>query len=173
MLTIDRLSAEQAAGALGALAELLRDTVASGASVGFLPPLAEDEARAYWQDVVAAIGAGSRVLLVARQDGRIVGSVQLDLPAKANARHRAEVQKLMVHTRARGQGIGRQLMRAVEDAARRERRTLLVLDTRQGDVAERLYASHGYTYAGEIPHYAQSADGTLHTTVLFYRLLEG
>ena len=49
----------------------------------------------------------------------------------------------------------------------------LVLDTRQGDVAERLYLKQGYIRAGSIPQYARSADGTLHTTVFFYRLLEG
>ena len=72
----------------------------------------------------------------------------------------------------RGQGIGRRLMEAVEAAAREAGRTLLVLDTRQGDVAEGLYARHGYVRAGAIPMYARSADGTLDATVIFYRLLE-
>ena len=78
----------------------------------------------------------------------------------------------MVHTRARGQGTGRRLMEAIEAAARAAGRTLLVLDTRQGDVAERLYARHGYIHAGVIPNYARSAEGTLDATVFFYRLLE-
>jgi len=171
MLQIERLNAEQAAAETDALVELLQDAVAGGASVGFLPPLAAGEARGYWEDVIAAIGQASRVLLVARQSGSIVGTVQLDLPSKPNARHRAEVQKLMVHTPARGQGIASQLMSAIEAAAQEQGRTLLVLDTRQGDPSERLYAGRGYTRAGLIPSYARSADGTLHTTVLFYRLL--
>jgi ribosomal protein S18 acetylase RimI-like enzyme len=172
MVTIEQLTAEHAAAALDELVELLQDTVTSGASVGFLPPLAAGAARDYWEGVVADVGGGARVLLVARDDRRVIGSVQLELASKANARHRAEVQKLMVHTRARGQGTGRRLMEAVEAAARAAGRTLLVLDTRQGDVAERLYARHGYTRAGVIPGYARSADGTLDATVYFYRLLD-
>jgi ribosomal protein S18 acetylase RimI-like enzyme len=172
MLTIEQLTAGQAAAALDELVELLQDAVASGASVGFLPPLSSAEARDYWGVVCAAVGHGARMLLVARQGRQVIGSVQLELPAKPNASHRAEVQKLLVHTRARRQGIGRRLMEEVEAAALQAGRTLLVLDTRQGDAAERLYARHGYTRAGAIPQYAQSADGTLHTTVFFYRVLE-
>jgi GNAT superfamily N-acetyltransferase len=172
MLTIEQLTPDQALTMLDDLVELLQDTVASGASVGFLPPLGAVAAREYWEGVLADIGRGARVLLVARDGGRIVGTVQLELALKPNASHRAEVQKLMVHTRARGQGFGRRLMAAVEDIARQAGRTLLVLDTQQGQVAEQLYARHGYTRAGAIPEYARSADGTLHTTVLFYRLLE-
>jgi ribosomal protein S18 acetylase RimI-like enzyme len=172
MLTIEQLTADQAALALDDLVELLQDAVASGASIGFLPPLLAQAAREYWEGVLADVGQGARVLLAARDGERMIGSVQLELASKANARHRAEVQKLMVHTRARGRGTGRQLMAAIEEAARAAGRTLLVLDTRQGDAAERLYTRHGYTYAGVIPNYARSADGTLDATVLFYRLLE-
>ena len=172
MLTIEQFTADQAAAALDDLVELLQDSVASGASVGFLPPLATDAARDYWEGLLADIGSGARVLLAALDDGRVVGSVQLELASKANARHRAEVQKLMVHTRSRRQGTGRRLLEAVEAAARTAGRTLLVLDTRQGDTAEQLYARYGYIHAGVIPNFARSAEGTLDATVFFYRLLE-
>jgi len=46
-----------------------------------------------------------------------------------------------------------------------------VLDTRQGDNAERLYRTLGYHEAGVIPAYAQSASGTLESTVIFYKIL--
>jgi hypothetical protein len=36
---------------------------------GFLPPLAVDEAAAYWRSVAAAIAAGARILAVARGEG--------------------------------------------------------------------------------------------------------
>ncbi|HYJ47177.1 MAG TPA: GNAT family N-acetyltransferase, partial [Pyrinomonadaceae bacterium] len=117
------------------------------------------------------VGQGTRILLVSREAGRVTGSVQLSLVTKQNGLHRAEVQKLLVHTSFRGQGIARALLDAVEKAAREAGRTLLVLDTEQGSVAERLYANYGYTRAGVIPQYALSADGSLITTVVFYRLL--
>ncbi|MDP9313761.1 MAG: GNAT family N-acetyltransferase, partial [Chloroflexota bacterium] len=72
---------------------------------------------------------------------------------------------------ARQQGLGRALMLAVELAARQAERSLLVLDTRQGDVAERLYRSLGYVEAGVIPQYARSANGKLDACVFFYKLL--
>jgi GNAT superfamily N-acetyltransferase len=91
---------------------------------------------------------------------------------RANGRHRAEVTKLMVHRTARRQGIGRALMVAVEAEARRLGRTTLHLDTREGDPSERLYQTLGWQRAGAIPRWARSADGTLHTTVFYHRVLD-
>ncbi len=119
------------------------------ASVGFLPPLAP-KARRYWARVIADLERGGRVLLVARLAGHIAGAVQLEPASKRNATHRAEVQKLLVHTSARRQGIGGALMRAIEREAIGLGRTLLVLDTVKGDDAERLYPRLGYIRAGEI-----------------------
>ena len=151
---------------------LLQDVVDGGASVGFLPPLSAEEASAYWDSVAAALEAGGRRLWIARAtDGRILGTVQLDLASQANGRHRAEASKLMVVSSARRQGIGSLLMEAAEAEARGLGRTTLVLDTRQADPSEALYRGMGWQPAGTIPRYARSADGTLHTTAFFYKLL--
>jgi acetyltransferase len=176
---IESLSAEGAARHRAQLSALLRDAVDSGASVGFLPPLAEAEADAYWRGVVAAVREGSCLLLVARDaeggadapGAEIVGTAQLLLATRPNALHRAEVAKVIVHTKARRRGIGHALMLAVEERARRLGRTTLVLDTRQGDPSERLYTSVGYRLAGAIPAYAKSADGALDPSAFYYRLL--
>jgi len=171
---IESLSAEATVPDLPVLSALLADAVESGASIGFLPPLAPGEADAYWRTVVAALREDTRVLLVARDAaGAVVGSAQLELAVRPNARHRAEVAKVMVHTQARRQGIGRALMRAVEAEARRRGRTTLALDTRRGDHAERLYAGVGWTLAGVIPKYARSADGRVDPSAFYYKLLEG
>lgn len=162
-------SAAQLRAELRAFAALLQDAVDDGASVGFLPPLSEADAGQYWETVIAAVAGGTRYLFVARADGLVAGSVQLDLPAMPNARHRGEVMKLLVHRRARGRGLGRGLMQALERQAAVLNRTLLVLDTRRGDPAEQLYASLGYRPAGVIPRYAMSARGTLEDTVYMYR----
>lgn len=169
MLEIASLNADDARQALPGLVRLLRDAVESGASLGFLPPLSTEAARTYWQDVIGEVASDRRVLLVATEAAEIVGSVQLERAAKPNARHRAEVQRLMVHTRMRGRGIGRALMTEVERAARDQRRSLLVLDTRKGDVAERLYLALRYVPVGVIPAYTRDADGTPHDTIYFYR----
>jgi ribosomal protein S18 acetylase RimI-like enzyme len=171
MVTIEQLTAEQAEARTSELVHVLRDTVDAGASIGFLPPLSDEDARGYWAGIIAELARSMRLLLAATQHGQIVGAVQLELATKPNALHRAEVQKLMVHTQARRQGIGLALMSAVEDAARAAGRTLLVLDTRQGDPAEQFYARFGYTRVGSIPEYARSSNGALDATVIFYKLL--
>ncbi len=169
--TIRLCSAEQLQGHMASLVTLLQDAVEDGASVGFLPPLSEADARAYWETVRAAIAGGSRRLIVAEEGARVLGAVQLDLPIMPNARHRGEVMKLIVHRAARRRGVGRALMQVLERTAASLDRTLLVLDTRRGDAAEQLYTSLGYRVAGVIPRYAMSTRGTLDDTVYMYREL--
>jgi len=155
------------------LVDLLRDAVDSGASLGFLPSLTSGEALQYWQGIAADVQAGTRVLLVARHatEGGVLGAVQLDLATKPNARHRAEVAKLLVHRKARRQGLGRQLLLAAEAHARPLGRTTLVLDTRHGDVSELLCQSLQYQLVGLIPEYFVDTDGQLHATAVYYKLL--
>jgi len=151
---------------------LLQNVVDDGASIGFLPPLPQAEAQAYWHKIIADLAQDSRLLFVALADeGCVIGSVQLALEARKNGSHRAEVQKLMVHTEFRGRGIGRTLMSTLEVAARSAARTLLVLDTRRGDGAEQLYQALGYVQAGIIPGYVLNASGALEDTVIYYRHL--
>ncbi|HEX8920510.1 MAG TPA: GNAT family N-acetyltransferase [Pyrinomonadaceae bacterium] len=168
---IEQLSEEEAKAILPQLVGLLQDSIESGASVGFMPPLTAETAEDYWIETLTELGQGKRILLVSTEAQAVTGAVQLALCTKQNGLHRAEVQKLLVHTRFRQRGIARSLMKAVEDAARKVGRTLLVLDTEQASVAESLYESCGYTRAGVIPQYARNALGSLHPTVVFYRLL--
>jgi ribosomal protein S18 acetylase RimI-like enzyme len=169
--TIVQLTAEQASPYLPDLVEILRDAVNSGASISFLPPLSVETAESYWRKVFAEVGQGNLILLVALQNGHAVGTIQLAPAGSPNGSHRAEVQKLIVHSRARNQGIARLLLTTIEDTARRMGRTLLFLDTKRGDTAEHLYEKYGYTRAGIIPQFAQDGDGNLCDTVFFYRLL--
>jgi GNAT superfamily N-acetyltransferase len=78
----------------------------------------------------------------------------------------------MVLRSARRQGIGRALMMAAEEEARRLARTTLVLDTREGEPSEALYRSLGWNLAGVIPKYARSSDGSVDSTVFYYKLLD-
>ncbi|NJN81036.1 MAG: GNAT family N-acetyltransferase [Caldilineaceae bacterium] len=169
--TIQTLAANPELETRRQLATLLIDAVTSGASIGFLPPLAPQEADAYWQQVLSDVAQGSRLLWIASVDGMIVGSVQLDLCMRANGLHRAEIAKLIVHREQRRQGIGRALMGALEQAALATGRTTLVLDTRQGDPSEALYTALGYQPSGVIPQYARSANGQLHATAFYYKVL--
>lgn len=168
-MSIEQLHAEKY---VDDLVRLLQNVVNDGASIGFIAPLDEPLARDYWAQVFADVQHGTRILLVVLEEDQIVGSVQLDLPTKPNASHRAEVQKLIVHTSQRGRGLGKRLLAAIEDVARAQGRTLLVLDTRLGDVSDHLYRRYGYTVTGVVPKYARSSNGQLDDCVFFYRFLE-
>ncbi|MCB0117144.1 MAG: GNAT family N-acetyltransferase [Caldilineaceae bacterium] len=170
--TITLLDASLANTLLDGFVDVLCDSVNNGASVGFLPPFPPEDAAAYWHEVFAGVARGSILLWAAHdEDSRVLGTVQLHPVGKPNGSHRAEVAKLLVHTTARRRGIARALMAALEDEARRLRRSTLVLDTRQGDLAEPLYQSLGYTVAGAIPKYALNGEGGVDATVFYYKLL--
>ncbi|HMO59462.1 MAG TPA: GNAT family N-acetyltransferase, partial [Roseiflexaceae bacterium] len=83
-MQIEHLDATRAWVVLPQLIDILEDAVASGASIGFVPPLAANEARAYWEAVIADVAAGHRLVLVATVDGVICGTIQLDLTQRAN-----------------------------------------------------------------------------------------
>jgi ribosomal protein S18 acetylase RimI-like enzyme len=152
------------------LALLLLDATASGASIGFLDSLTLQTAEEWWHKSIA--NAGERaIFLIARDHEGIAGTVQLRPAAMPNQPHRADIAKLLVHRRARGQGLGRMLMQEMERRARTAGFTLLVLDTKRGDAAESLYRSAGWTEVGVIPGYALNPDGTMCDTVVFYKNL--
>lgn len=143
---------------LDALAEVLRAVVYDGAGVSFVVPFSHEAARTFWSNaVLPGVRAGTKRVVVARQNGRIIGTAQLELTVPPNQRHRAEVLKLLVHPRSRRRGIARALMITLEAIALEEGRTLLTLDTWTGSAAERLYQSLGYQTVGVIPRYARGS----------------
>jgi GNAT superfamily N-acetyltransferase len=152
------------------LAELLMDCVEGGASVSFMLPLTRERAAHFWRGVAEDAAAGGRVLIAARDETGIVGTVQLILGLPENQPHRAEIAKMLVHRRARRRGVGAALMRAAEDSARAAGRTLLVLDTASGD-ADRLYQRLGWELAGTIPDFALWPEGGFCDTRIYYRRL--
>ncbi|MDT0608969.1 GNAT family N-acetyltransferase [Streptomyces lancefieldiae] len=168
-MIVSRLDEDRLTALLGGLADLLTDTVAGGASVGFLAPLDRAEAVAWWRERTAAVAAGRLAVWVAREGERVAGTVSLALPDKPNSRHRAELVKLMVAREARGRGLGRRLLTAAEEAAAAAGITLLHLDTETDSPAEHLYRSAGWTRAGTIPDYAADPGGRLRPTTLYFK----
>ncbi|WP_263059642.1 GNAT family N-acetyltransferase [Pectobacterium sp. F1-1] len=153
------------------LASLLIDAVEKGASVGYQSPLHHKEAMEYFHGLQASVANGDRILWAARDEEGIVGSVQLELCQKPNGRNRAEIQKLLVHSRVRRAGIGRQLIQLLEKHALFQQRGLLYLDTQAGSPAEAFYRAMGYHHLGELPDYACTPDGYYHPTAIYYKRL--
>jgi GNAT superfamily N-acetyltransferase len=156
------------------LADVLHAVVHGGAGVSFVVPFSLDDARAFWTDaVVPGVIARRRRLLVARSEGRIVGTVQLEPAWAPNQPHRAEVLKLLVHPEARRRGIARALMVGLEELARENGWTLLTLDTWTGQAGEGLYRSLGYTVVGAIPRFARgSTTPELEPATIMYKELD-
>lgn len=150
------------------LTELLIACVAEGASLGFLTPLAPETARAWW-GVFPRHGV---TLLVAERAGHIVGSAQLYPAESENGAHRGEIAKLLVHPDWRRQGTARALMTRLEREARAAGKTLLSLDTREGDPSNDLYRALGYVEAGRIPGWTRDAAGNFRATVFWYKRLD-
>ena len=168
---IRRLSAGEALAAVPALSDVLIDCVEGGASVSFMQPMTREKATRFWELVATGVANHERALLVAEDDSGIIGTVQLLLALPENQPHRADVAKMLVHSRARRRGVAQLLMEAVEEAARAEGRTVLVLDTVTGTTADRLYTRAGWQRVGEIPDFALMPDGAYCPTTFFYKHL--
>jgi GNAT superfamily N-acetyltransferase len=154
------------------LCDVLIDCVEGGASVSFILPMTRAKAQAFWQGVAASVDRGERVVIVAEDAGRIVGTVQVILHQPENQPHRGDVAKMLVHRQLRKRGIGAKLLAAAEQCARQAGKTLLVLDTVTGSDGERLYSRAGWNRCGEIPDYALWPDGRFCATTIFFKFLK-
>jgi GNAT superfamily N-acetyltransferase len=168
---IRRLASTDLDEQLDALADVLADCVAGGASVSYMLPFSHADARAAFEGFAAEVERGRRLILAAFADGELVGTVQVILALPPNQPHRGEIAKLLVHRSARGRGIARLLMERAEEEARAEGKTLLVLDAVTDGDAARLYERLGWTTVGVIPGYALFPDGRPCDTTIFWKSL--
>jgi len=169
-ITVQRIARGEAANHIEALADVLIDCVEGGASVSFMWPLSREKAVSFWRGVAEGVERGERALLVAFDaNGEVLGTVQLMLSQPENQPHRADVAKMLVRRKGRRRGIGQRLMAAVEDAARDEGKTVLVLDTVTGGDAQRLYERAGWLRVGDVPKYALMPDGEFCATTFYYK----
>ena len=170
-IEIRRLAPDDVDEQLDALAGVLADCVAGGASVSYMAPFSHEDARNAFAAFAAEAEQGRRLILAAFADGDLVGTVQVILTLPPNQPHRGEIAKLLVHRSARGRGIAQRLMEGAEAEARAEGKTLLVLDTVTGDDAERLYERMGWNRVGVIPGYALYPDGRPCDTTVFWKTI--
>lgn len=171
MLKISEIAAPPSLELFSELVELLQDSVAGGASIGWTEPPSTKEARNYWTEVLEAAGRGERLLCVATDNHVCAGAIQLAFAPRQNARHRAEVQKLMVHSQYRRRGVAKALLAAVESAAAARGVALLLLEVRSADPAEQLCRRAGYQLVGTVPGFVRSTKGDFDPVSIYYRQL--
>ncbi|MFC3126426.1 GNAT family N-acetyltransferase [Pseudoroseomonas globiformis] len=170
-LVVEALDAAAAASAERSLAAILAACVADGADLGYRHPLSPESARTLWRKVSADVAMGTRLLLVAWREGRMAGSVQLDLATPETEPHRAVMRHLLVHPDFRRKGVGRALAQRAQQAGRGIGRSLLTLDCRAGAPAERLLGALGWVEAGRIPGFGRDAAGRPADQVFLFRQL--
>jgi GNAT superfamily N-acetyltransferase len=165
--TVTELNAQQATD----LSHVLMASVEAGASVSFMLPLSLEKAHAYWQGVAAKVATGTQLLFISENEhGELVGTVQIALDLPENQPHRADLCKMLVHPKARRQGIAAQLLQAAEQGAKQHGRSLLVLDTANEEAA-RVYERAAWQKVGTIPDYALWPAGGLCATTLYYKAI--
>ena len=152
--TVERAEALGSAD-LHDLCEATDMAILDGGGFGWLKPPPRDRLETYWRGVLLV---PERALFLARLDGTICGSAQLVRPPRNNEAQRyvATLQHSFVAPWARGHGLARMLVSAVEAAARAEHFRVLNLDVRETQTAAiRLYHALGYVHWGTHPRYAR------------------
>ena len=165
-------AAEENRQYIGALAAVLLDCVAGGASVGFMASLSKHEAESFFEKAFESAERGDRIILAAFIDSKLIGIVQIVTATPPNQPHRAGIhrQTPLVHRSARGHGVChapdgtcRASRPPFADKARSSSWTLSPEET-----PEKLYLRMGWTKTGIIPNYARFPDGRpCDTTILW------
>lgn len=155
---------------LADLCEAAEAGIAAGGGFGWLTPPPRQVMEAYWK---GALLVPERRLFVGRLEGTIAGSAQLMRPARNNEAqaHWAQMTTHFVAPWARGHGLARLILEAVEAAAKATGAHLLNLDVRESQSAAiQLYQSLGYKHWGSHPHYAR-VDGHSLAGLYFFKEL--
>lgn len=153
------------------LGSLLLDSIESGASVGYQPGTSREDAESAFYRLRGALDKGEQLMWIARDERGLLGSVRLELCNESDGLNRAVPKCLLVHRQARRQGIGKQLIAAMEKTAITHHRGLLCLDIQASTPAEAFYRAQGYRCLGELPDYICSPDGYYHPAVIYYKRL--
>jgi ribosomal protein S18 acetylase RimI-like enzyme len=156
---------------LQALCEAAHAAIIEGGGFGWVQPPAGRALESYFRGVLLV---PERELFVTRLNGMITGSAQLVRPPRNNEAQAfaAHVMHAFVAPYARGHGLGRLMMRRIEDGARALGYQVLNLDVRETQgIAIRLYESLGYQRWGEHPAYARIAGQTVRG-FFYYKLLK-
>ena len=163
---------ELAGSALHELCDAADAAILDGGGFGWLTPPPRHVMEGYWKGVLLV---PERELVIGRLDGVVAGSAQLQRPPKNNEAQAftGQLTTFFVAPWARGHGLARSLVLAVEEAARDAGLRALNLDVR--DTQQRaitVYEQLGYQRWGSHPRYAW-IDGRWHTGLYYVKDLTG
>ena len=127
--TVERLT-QFRPGDLNDLCDAADLAIRDGGGFGWIDPPPREVMESYWKGVLIV---PERHLFVAKLDGVVAGSAQLVAPPRNNEAqaHSAQLTTSFVAPWARGHGLARKLIQAVETAARETGYRVLNLDLRE------------------------------------------
>jgi len=146
--------------------------ILDGGGFGWVDPPEHDVMERYWRGVMTVPG---RSLFVGRLDGVIAGSAQLVRPPPNNEAQSfsASLTTFFVAPWARGHGLAREIVEAVEEDARADGFETLQLDVRESqEAAIQLYRALGFQHWGTNPVYARVGGRTM-AGLFFFKTING
>jgi len=146
---------------LAALCEAADAAILDGGGFGWINSPGRTGMQRYYRGVLLV---PERELFVARKDGALVGSVQLVRPSRNNEAQAfaCNLMHCFIAPYARSIGLGRLLVRALEDHAKSQGYHVLNLDVRETQIAAiALFEKLGFTRWGTHPSYARVAGRTI------------
>lgn len=141
------------------LVEISQLVILDGGAIGWTNAIDAHELASYWETTAEKVRKGACVLAIAETTSQIIGTAQLHVPLRpehSTAGHAGTLSKVFVHPNFRRLGIGRELLRCLEDEAKVRGLTTIELSVRINQIgAIGLYESLGYSRWGEQPYYAK------------------
>ena len=151
------------------LADVMLSCVDDSGSMCLVAPVVPDKTVAFWHRIAADVGTRERIVVAAWRGGIMVGAGMLHLAQPDNQAHRAEVQTVLVAPNYRRTGLGRAIMRVLEQAALDNGRTLLTLNTTFDGAGHALCRAENWQEAGWIPDFTRGPDGISRTMAIFWK----
>ena len=169
-LDVEHVTEQLSENDLNDLCDATDAAIEAGGGFGWVDLPARDIMESYWRGVITA---PTRQLFIARLDDTICGTTQIVLPPKNNQAqgHIVELTTNFVAPWARGYGLARNLLEAVEKHCIDEGYAVVNLDVREHmESAINLYESMGYEQFGLHPYSVRVDDLTIRSRY-YYKVI--
>ncbi|AEO70822.1 uncharacterized protein THITE_2122626 [Thermothielavioides terrestris NRRL 8126] len=144
----------------------------------FLPPLTNEKLLPWWKERLAEANNGTRIIVLLLpelslgkkpQGTDLRGLAMLKLSESETGSFRGHIDAVLVDRRHRRQGGAKALVAALEYEAAKRGRSLLLVDTETGSVAEAAFKKFGYIEIGKVPHFSRALPSGKKGETFFYK----
>jgi ribosomal protein S18 acetylase RimI-like enzyme len=150
------------------ITHLMNRVLQKETTIGFPSPLDDREASELLAGLNESLKSGAKYLLIAEAGDQIVAHVILTPHPLPNCAHQVEVSRLMICPSFRGTGLLTQIAQKLVLKSEILGRSLILLDVREGTLAQALWKSWGFKEYGRLPDYAR-VNGKTHAGIFMYQ----